>query len=324
MIACSPRFQFFASEVSKGAAGPGPVLLTILGLDNSEHTSKFALSFFLTTLIMKIAVTGCNGSVGRHVVLRVLKEGHTAVGVDHVASQDTGFYNNPAFSFHQVDLRDFDAALQIFEGCDAIIQLAAFAQPMDYMVKVHNDNVVITWNVLRAAAELAIDRVALASSVNVLRGVYSTEPIFHYFPIDENHPCEPDEPYGLSKLIAETQADTIVRRYTSMRVASIRIHWFVPTRTRAYRKDYFRARGDLWGYVQMDAAADAFLRAVTVEKDFSLPHLKLAADEEWLELKGEYFPDVPIKPGWVESGAKGFYDCSKAERLLGWVHTDYT
>ncbi|KAG0704382.1 NAD(P)-binding protein [Suillus ampliporus] len=279
---------------------------------------------------MKIAITGCNGGVGRRVVLWVLKEGHTVVGADHVAAQDTDLYSNPAFSFHQVDLRDFDATLKVFEGCDAIIQLAAVTRPMGYTVKVHNDNVVISWNVLRAAAELGIDRVALASSVNVLRGMYSTEPIFHYFPIDENHPCEPDEPYGLSKLIAETQADTIVRRYPSMRVASIRIHWVVPTRTRAYREDHFHVRGDLWGYVQMDSAADAFLRAVTAEKDqwtghetFFIAAPRLAADEGWLELKEKYFLDVPVKPGWVESGAKGFFDCSKAERLLGWVHTDY-
>ncbi|KAG1872142.1 NAD(P)-binding protein [Suillus tomentosus] len=279
---------------------------------------------------MKIAITGCNGGVGRRVVRWVLKEGHIAVGADCVTAQDTDFYNNPAFFFHPVDLKDFDATLKVFEGCDAIIQLAAFPHPMDYKTKVHNDNVVITWNVLRAAAELGINRVALASSVNVLRGVFSTEPVFHYFPIDENHPCEPDEPYGLSKLISEMQANTIVRRYPSMRVASIRIHMFVPTRTRAYRQDYFRARGDLWGYVQMDSAADAFLRAVTVEMDhwtghetFFITAPQLAADEDWLELKEKYFPNVPVKPGWVESGTKGFFDCSKAERLLGWVHTDY-
>ncbi|KAG1743014.1 NAD(P)-binding protein [Suillus lakei] len=266
---------------------------------------------------MKIAITGCNGGVGRRVVLWVLKEGHTVVGTDCVTAQDTDFYDNPAFSFHQVDLKDFDLALKVFEGCDAIIQLAAFAQPMGFKVKVHNDN-------------LGIDRIALASSVNVLRGVYSTEPVFHYFPIDENHPCEPDEPYGLSKLIAEMQADTIVRRYPSMRVASIRLHWFVPTRAHAYREDHFRARGDLWSYVQMDSAADAFLLAVTVEMDqwtghetFFIAAPQLAADEDWLELKEKYFPDVPVKSDWVESGTKGFFDCRKAERLLGWVHTDY-
>ncbi|KAG2135119.1 NAD(P)-binding protein [Suillus clintonianus] len=279
---------------------------------------------------MKIAITGCNGDVGKRVVLWVLKEGHTVVGADRVIVPDTDFYDNPAFSFHQADFNDFDTALKVFEGCDAIIQLAAFAHPMHYKVKVHNENVVITWNVLRAAAELGIDRVAVASSVNVLRGVFGTEPTFRYFPIDENHPCEPDEPYGLSKLIGEIQADTIVRRYPSMRVASMRMHKVAPTRAWAYREDYFRSRGDLWSYVQMDSAADAFLRAVTVGMDqwtghetFFIAAPQLAADEDWLELKEKYFPDVQVKSGWVESGGKGFFDCSKAERLLGWVHVDY-
>ncbi|OJA11123.1 hypothetical protein AZE42_02377 [Rhizopogon vesiculosus] len=279
---------------------------------------------------MKVAITGCNGRVGRRVVLWALKEGHTVVGADNIVAQDAEFYNNPAFSFHEVDLKDFDAALKTFEGCDAVIQLAALPQPMDYLVKVHNDNVVITWNVLRAAAELGIDRVAVASSVNVLRAVFSPEPIFHYFPIDENHPCEPDEPYGLSKLIGETQADTIVRRYPTMRVASMRIHKFISTRTRAYGEDRFSSRGDLWSYVQMDSTADALLRAVTVEKNrwtgheaFFIVAPQLAVDDDWLELKGKYFPDTPIKPDWVESGGRGFFDCSKAERLLGWVHKDY-
>lgn len=30
--------------------------------------------------------------------------------------------------------------------------------------------------------------------------VYSVQADFKYFPIDEDHPREPDEPYGLSKL----------------------------------------------------------------------------------------------------------------------------
>ncbi|OAX37620.1 NAD(P)-binding protein [Rhizopogon vinicolor AM-OR11-026] len=250
---------------------------------------------------MKIAITGCNGAIGRRAVLWALKEGHTVVGADNIVAQDAEFYNNPAFSFHQVDLKDFDAALKAFEGCDAVIQLAALLQPMDYLVKVHNDNVVIAWNVLRAAAELGIDRVAVASSVNVLRAV-----------------------------IGETQADTIVRRYPTMRVASMRIHKFISTRTRAYGEDRFSSRGDLWSYVQMDSTADALLRAVTVEKDrwtgheaFFIVAPQLAVDDDWLELKAKYFPDTPVKPDWVESGGRGFFDCSKAERLLGWVHKDY-
>ena len=66
--------------------------------------------------------------------------------------------------------------------------------------KLMHSNVVISWNVLRACAELGINRIAQASTVNVIAGVFAKETRFHYFPIDEDHPCEPDEPYGLSKL----------------------------------------------------------------------------------------------------------------------------
>ncbi|KAF9234626.1 hypothetical protein BU15DRAFT_52382 [Melanogaster broomeanus] len=279
---------------------------------------------------MKIAVTGCNGRVGRPVVLSALRTGHTVIGIDNVPNEDTVFRNNPNFTFIRADLTSFEEASKAFNDCDAIVQLASFSTPMDYKVMTHNSNVVITWNVLRAAAELGIERVAQASSVNVLRGLFSTEPQFDYFPIDEHHPNLPDEPYGLSKIIAEMQADTIVRRYPNMRVASIRIHCSVPTRMRAYQKNMERTKGDLWGYVQEDSSAEAFVMAVTVDKDkwtgherFFIVAPQIAADEDWLELKQKYFPHVPMKQGWVESGAKSFYDCGKAERVLGWVHKDY-
>lgn len=72
-------------------------------------------------------------------------------------------------------------------------------------------NVVINWNILRACGELGINRVAQASSVNVLTLVYSKQSRIRYFPIDEDHPCEPDEPYGLSKMCVKSP--TLVRHH---------------------------------------------------------------------------------------------------------------
>ena len=51
-----------------------------------------------------------------------------------------------------------------------------------------------------ANSQLGINRVAQASSVNVITMVYSKKCDFKYFPIDEMHETNPDEPYGLSKL----------------------------------------------------------------------------------------------------------------------------
>ena len=91
---------------------------------------------------MKIAVTGCNGSVGRRIVLHALKDGHQVVGVDWIGSQahdDIIEANkNPNYSFTEADLRDYDTAMRVLTGCDAIIHLAAYRNPGDYIWQTHN------------------------------------------------------------------------------------------------------------------------------------------------------------------------------------------
>lgn len=83
---------------------------------------------------MKIAITGCNGSVGKRVVACALQHGHDVVGLDITPSTATG----PDFSFTQVDLTKFDDTLNALRGCDAVIQLAGIPQPMDYEAFTHN------------------------------------------------------------------------------------------------------------------------------------------------------------------------------------------
>ncbi|TFK40024.1 hypothetical protein BDQ12DRAFT_680232 [Crucibulum laeve] len=281
---------------------------------------------------MKLAVTGYNGSVGKRVVALALKRGHTVVGIDRTSPQDADLppsgKNGSSFSYHQADLTDFDAALKLLAGCDGVIALAALRNPTDYKVATHNNNVVISWNTLRACAELGINHIAQASSVNVMNMAYSKTQHHESFPIDETQPCLPDEPYGLSKVIMETQADTIVRRYPSLRVASLRLHYSVPDWTVAYSSDEKR-KNDLWGYVQEDSAADAFLLAVTDEsgkwsghEPFFIVAPSTATQTESELLRKSFFPDVPLRKGFKFVDRQSFFDCSKAEKLLGWIHRD--
>ncbi|KAI0822504.1 hypothetical protein BC628DRAFT_663552 [Trametes gibbosa] len=157
---------------------------------------------------MKIAITGCNGSVGTRVVLAALAQGHTVHGIDTVPCSEplAGLLlraqdiTESKFEFSIVDLMNFEVTLAALEGADAVVHLAAVSTPADYKAVTHNTNVVLSWNVLRAAAELKIARVAQASSVNVIPLVWTDHHDFEYFPLDEEHPCRPDEPYGLSKV----------------------------------------------------------------------------------------------------------------------------
>lgn len=88
---------------------------------------------------MRIAVTGCNGRVGRHVVTHALKAGHVVQGIDNTqTSEKLAFFEHPNFSFTEADLRDYEQALQLFQGVEAVIHLAGIAQPFDYAVSTHN------------------------------------------------------------------------------------------------------------------------------------------------------------------------------------------
>ncbi|KAG6841479.1 hypothetical protein C0991_010667 [Blastosporella zonata] len=277
---------------------------------------------------MKIAVTGCNGRVGKRVTELALRRGHTVVGVDYNPRPDDAS-SYPQFTFLQADLKDYEDTKRVLAGVEGVVQLAACPTPGDYEVTTHNTNVVISWNILRSCAELGINRIAQASTVNVVTMAFSKKCIFDYFPIDEEYSCNADEPYGLSKQIAELQASSIVRRYPSMRIASIRLHWSIPHRDLANREDPARRFNDLWGYVQEDSGADAFLLAVTGEtgkwsghEAFIIAAPTVASNLDNEVLRKQFFPEVPIKGGKVMEGGAGFFDCGKAESLLGWVHNE--
>lgn len=129
--------------------------------------------------------------------------------------------------------------------------------------------------------------------------------------------------------IAELQADTIVRGYPNTRIASLRLHWAVPDRESAKRDDPVRRRNDLWGWVHHDSAAEAFLLAITAHHDqkgwtgheaFFICAPDTADERDSMELYQTFWSHVPIREGYRLEGKAGFFDCSKAKRLLGWEH----
>lgn len=129
--------------------------------------------------------------------------------------------------------------------------------------------------------------------------------------------------------MCEIQADSIVRRYNTMRVASLRLHWSVPDKEYALRPGEPGLRcKDLWGYVQEDSGAHAFLLAVgdsdkwSGHERFFIASPETACDQDTSTVVGIYWPDVPIKKEEDLVGMWGLFDCSKAANLLGWQHKD--
>lgn len=273
---------------------------------------------------MRIAVTGSSGRVGGAIVEMALAQGHSLACIDRVPPSGKG--ERPNVSFVQADITDYDAFEGALRGCDALVHMAAIPSPgrqPDHVV--HNNNVVGSYNALRAAAELGIKRICQASSINAVGAAYSRMPRYDYFPLDERHPSYNEDPYSLSKWICEVQAESIARRYEDVTIASMRFHGVVPNRaTMAQWSSRASAMMSkhLWGYTRFDAAARACLLALSADykgaEAFFIVAPDTSVDVPSLELAHRFFPDVPVRGDL--SGQHGFFDCSKAERLLGWVH----
>jgi UDP-glucose 4-epimerase len=276
---------------------------------------------------MKIAVTGGSGKVGQAIVEMALAQGHSVVSIDRIAPNQNA--DRPDFQYIQADLADYAAVETALRGCEALIHMAAIPAPgrqPDHIV--HNNNVVSSYNALRAAVEVGIQRVCQASSVNATGLAYSRRPRFDYFPLDEEHPTYNEDPYSLSKWICEEQGNSFARRYENMVISSMRFHWVTRDRQTAVEARRYSqtnaAVKNLWAYTRSDAAARACLLALTADftghEVFYITAPDTIADEPSLELKQKHYPDVPVRGDL--SGRKSFFDFSKAERLLGWKHDE--
>lgn len=276
---------------------------------------------------MKIAVTGAGGMLGVSVTRAALEAGHTVVALDRAGSVGSvGSGPDDAVRRVEVDLTDYPAVRDAVQGCDAVIHLAAIISPlMAPEPAVHHNNVIASYNALLAAADNGIRKVCLASSVNAIGGAYSERPRYDWFPVTEDHPSYSTDPYSLSKWIGETQAADFARRDPSSTIASLRLHALV--RDGAHLTEWKRslpstAPKDLWGYTALVDAAAACLAAVRADFVGSEVIYVVAptttAPRPTGELLREHYPDVPIRRDLNgENGFGGFFDCSKAERLLG-------
>ncbi|MBA3944959.1 MAG: NAD(P)-dependent oxidoreductase [Herpetosiphonaceae bacterium] len=274
---------------------------------------------------MRIAVTGGSGGIGRAVTTLALEQAHHVVSIDRVAPPQAA---QPNVVYIQAELTDYEAFEQALRGCDALVHMGAIPAPghhPDHVV--HNNNVVGSYNALRAAAQVGINRICQASSVNATGAAYSRSPRYDYFPLDEHHPTYNEDPYSLSKWICEEQGNSFARRYANMTIASLRFHWVVPERAMVLNSRANLSGGaakHLWGYTTFDAAARACLLSLTPKFEghevFYIVAPDTASDTPSLELQQRFFPDVPVTGDL--SDHRSFFDSTKAERLLGWKHDE--
>lgn len=273
---------------------------------------------------MRIAVTGGSGTMGRNLIPYLLEQGHTVASID-LALPSTYMHG---VNFIAADARDFGQLIASIRGCDALIHLAAIPVPFNHPDSVvYADNTVSSYNALSAASALGIKRVCMASSINAIGGAFSRSPRYDYFPVDEQHHTYAEDPYSLSKWILEQQGDAFARRYEWMTIASLRFHWLLEDHSKAVQKTANMGEygiHHLWAYTLLGEASRACLLSLTAEfqghEVFYITAPNTASTKPSLELASQYYPHTEIRGNL--SNHTSFFNCTKAERLLGWKHQE--
>jgi UDP-glucose 4-epimerase len=168
---------------------------------------------------VRVLVTGGAGFIGSNVAAGARRAGADVVILDNLSSghianvpQDAGI------RFIAGDVRDAAVVEQATAGCEVVFHLAASVgnkRSIDHPVADSEINVLGTVRVLEAARKAGVRSVVTSSSAGIFGELRTS-------PIREDHPTEPDTPYGASKLCAEKQClaygklyglDTICLRY---------------------------------------------------------------------------------------------------------------
>ena len=148
----------------------------------------------------RVLVTGGAGFIGSNLVKLLSDEGYDVVVLDNLS---TGYRQNLE-PFKQVslqigDVRDAETITRVMEDVEIVFHLAASVgnvKSIEQPVEDSEINVIGTIRVLEAARRAGVKKIVCSSSAAIFGEL-------QHLPIGEDHPAEPDSPYGVSKLAEE-------------------------------------------------------------------------------------------------------------------------
>ena len=268
----------------------------------------------------KVVVTGGSGRLGQFVIRDLLAHDYAALSLDRVPPREKLCPSWVA------DLRNCGDLFEALRGAYGIIHLGAYQAPnLAPDAETLSNNVSSTYNVLRAAADAKVKKVVIASSTAAFGFIYATK-LWRpdYLPLDENHPSTPQDSYGLSKVLGEQIADSIVSVNGDMTISSLRFPGvnfdlsYESFRER-WRNPRSRASG-FWTYI--DARDAAMACRLALEAKFKGHEVLIASApkncmiQPTLELVKKYLPKgAKIKK--VSGTHWSCVDSTKARRMLG-------
>jgi nucleoside-diphosphate-sugar epimerase len=209
---------------------------------------------------VKVLVTGGAGKLGSWVVGELC----SSEAPHHVVVLDRITPACPVEGPHYLlgDIRELGQVVEAASGMDAIIHLAAVPRPgLTSDAELFATNVLGTFNVHQAASILGIAKVVSTSSSAVYGWSYRVRDVAaSTLPLREGSPTNPQDAYGLSKLVGESIARSFVDA-TGASALVLRPPWIIdPTEARRLKQNGGRPPtfGDLMAYVDVRDLAGAY------------------------------------------------------------------
>lgn len=148
---------------------------------------------------MRVLVTGGAGYIGSHIVLELMELGHEIIIVDDMQKgNEANLF--PGNEFIKGEIQDPEILKKAFsKKVDAVFHFAAWkaaGESMTDPLKYTMNNLNGTFTLLNAMVNYGCQYFVFSSSA----AVYGAP---KYLPIDENHPLQPENYYGYTKLCIE-------------------------------------------------------------------------------------------------------------------------
>ena len=164
----------------------------------------------ILVVALLVAVTGGAGFIGYWTVKALLESGYDVRVIDNL--ERAGMTENLLkldVEFFNVDIRDYEAILKVFNGVKAVFHFAALIDAVESAEKpllYHEVNTLGTLNVLKASVKNSVDKVIFSSSAAVYGEPKS-------IPVKETSPLAPLSFYGATKVAGETYCESFHRLY---------------------------------------------------------------------------------------------------------------
>ncbi len=274
---------------------------------------------------MRVIVTGGSGKAGREVVRIAAAAGHEVFNLDII--RPAPGVDLPG-EFCRVDLTHagevYDAFCQFRP--DTVCHLAANPSPSGQaQLNVFANNVQSTYNVLQAAGDLGVARVAYASS-EMATGLIHDGVVPTRIPFDESERHASPNAYALSKYLSEVIAESLAVRYPQTAFVGLRINNVIAPDEyhvlAARRAEPATGAFNFWSYIDARDVGGAYLAAITGEtagnEVFLIAAADTSADRPLRELMATHYPGYAAIDPSHDDFASAF-SSAKIARLLNWT-----